>query len=62
MNFTYAPKGRAVRATKIEEKEPEVPEEEEPADLYSEGHFCGNCGSFMDERVRYCGECGGKNQ
>jgi hypothetical protein len=28
------------------------------AEIYSEGHFCVNCGAFMDEGVRYCGECG----
>jgi site-specific DNA recombinase len=29
------------------------------AEIYSEGYFCGNCGAFMDDGVRYCGECGG---
>jgi hypothetical protein len=29
-------------------------------EIYSEGHFCTNCGAFIDEGVGYCGECGGR--
>jgi hypothetical protein len=24
--------------------------------IYLEGYFCGNCGNFMDDGVRYCKE------
>ncbi len=30
------------------------------AKIYFEGHFCWSYGAFMDDGVRYCGECGGK--
>jgi hypothetical protein len=38
------------------------PQEKEARDIYSEGHFCGHCGSFMDDGVRYCWEFGEKIQ
>jgi hypothetical protein len=31
------------------------------AEIYPEEHFCGNCGVFMDEFVRYCGGWGENN-